>query len=409
LNFYDVKENLIKAMEELEIIDCHEHMQSEKVRTDLDVDVFTLFSHYTEFDLRNAGMVNAEYKILFDQRIPLDQRWKMFKPYWEQIRWSSYARAILLGVKKFYGFDDINDKTYQPLSKKMKEGNTPGIYERVLKDTCKIRVALTQCSLTDLGTPLLIPLMPLFYEMETWENISNPAFDPNANVRSLDDYLDVVRRYIIRVKKEGAVGMKMHSNPYAGPNRKKALSTFKKIRNGEESGISVPNSLRDYVVDKAISFATELDLVVAVHTGYWGDFRSLDPLHMIPVLERHPETKFDIYHLGYPWIRETLMLGKGFSNVWLNFCWTHVISQRAAVAGIDEAIDLIPMNKILAFGGDYGVAVEKIYGHLVMARENIAEALARRIMDRQMSESQAQAVVQKWFWDNPKELYKLDL
>ena len=103
------------------------------------------------------------------------------------------------------------------------------------------------------------------------------------------------------------------------------------------------------------------------------------------------------------------MLGKGFANVWINFCWTHIISQRFAVAGLDETIDLIPMNKILIFGGDYGTPVEKVYGHLVMAREDIAEVLARRIRSGQMSESQALVLIQKWFWENPKELYGLEL
>ena len=160
---------------------------------------------------------------------------------------------------------------------------------------------------------------------------------------------------------------------------------------------------------KAIAIGTEAGLVIAVHTGYWGDFRQLDPLHMIPMLQRHPSAKFDIYHLGYPWMRETLMLGKGFPNVWLNFCWTHIISQRFAVAGLDEAIDLIPMNKILAFGGDYGVPVEKVYGHLVMAREDLAEVLARRIENGQLSETRALDLARQWLWENPRELYRLEL
>jgi predicted TIM-barrel fold metal-dependent hydrolase len=128
---------------------------------------------------------------------------------------------------------------------------------------------------------------------------------------------------------------------------------------------------------------------------------------MIPILERHPKTRFDLYHLGYPWMRESLMLGKGFANVWLNFCWTHVISQRFAMDGLDEAIDLIPMNKIIAFGGDYHLPVEKVYGHLVMAREDIARVLARRIERKQMTEDQAIGLARKWLWDNPVELYRL--
>ena len=101
------------------------------------------------------------------------------------------------------------------------------------------------------------------------------------------------------------------------------------------------------------------------------------------------------------------MLGKGFPNVWLNFCWTHIISQRFAMDGLDEAIDLIPTNKLLAFGGDYGTPVEKVYGHLVMAREDIARVLAGRIKNKQMTETQAIGLARKWFWENPKALYRL--
>jgi hypothetical protein len=67
------------------------------------------------------------------------------------------------------------------------------------------------------------------------------------------------------------------------------------------------------------------------------------------------------------------------------------------------------MNKIIAFGADYGVPVEKVYGHLVMAREDIARVLARRIADGQMTDLQAIELAHKWFWDNPNELYGLGL
>ena len=405
----ELEKSLCEAMSEFEIIDCHEHLGPEKNRVAADVDVFTLFAHYTRGDLGVAGMSDQDYQSLFNREIPLARRWDLFAPYWEEIRWGSYARAALLAAQKFYDCDDISEETYQSLSEAMQKANTPGLYERVLRDACGIRTALTQCGSTDLGTNLLTPLMPIAYEMETWEALAHPAFDGEATVRSLDDFLDATRSYVVRVKGEGAVGLKMVSNPYSGPSREDAIGAFDKLKSGTESRLPSPNPLRDYVVDETIAFAAKQDLVIAVHTGYWGDFRTLDPLHMIPILQRHPKARFDIYHLGYPWVREALMLGKGFANVWLNFCWTHIISQRFAVAGLDEAIDLVPMSKILAFGGDYGTPVEKAYGHLVMAREDIAEVLARRIRSKQMTESKALELARKWFWDNPKELYGLDL
>jgi len=199
----------------------------------------------------------------------------------------------------------------------------------------------------------------------------------------------------------------MASNPYQEPSRQAAQECFENLRRGTASSLPSRNPLRDYFVDEMIRIAGELDLVVCVHTGYWGDFRVLDPLHMIPILERHPKVRFDLYHLGYPWVRESLMLGKGFPNVWLNFCWTHIISQRFAMDGLDEAIDLIPMNKIIGFGGDYATPVEKVYGHLVMAREDIAAVLARRIERGSVSEDEALSLARQWLWDNPKELYRL--
>ena len=304
---------LVDAMSEWEIIDCHEHLSPESVRLDQDVDVFTLVSHYTRHDLGVAGMSLAEYEGLYDQQIPLDVRWRTFKPYWERIRWASYARAALLAAERFFGFDDINDDTYVPISEAIAAHNTPGLYQRVLGDACKIKTALTQCGRTDLGSPLLTPVMPMIHDVETWEAITHTGYDREAKVRTLDDLIDAMRGYVVRVKAEGAVGLKMLSNPYSDPSREQALDAFATLRDGKAKHLPGVNPLRDYVVDQTIAFAAKQDLVVAVHTGYWGDFRTLDPLHMIPILQRHPKTRFDIYHLGYPWVREALMLGKGFS------------------------------------------------------------------------------------------------
>jgi len=400
---------LAQAMSEWEIVDAHEHLPPEKDRVDAEVDVFTLFSHYTHDDLLAAGMSQQQYESLFNHDIPLERRWEIFQPYWRQIRHTSYARAALIAAEHFYGAADISDKTCADLSAAMKEANTPGIYERVLADACGIRVALTQCGRTDLDSPLLVPLMPMLYELETWEAIRTTQHDPAAEVKTLDDLIAAMERYIIRVKSEGAVGLKTRSNPCGIPDRAAARESFESLRTGKADRLPAFNPLRDYLVDRAIAFATEQELVIAVHTGYWGDFRQLDPLHIIPILQRHPDGRFDIYHAGFPWVREALMLGKGFPNVWLNFCWTHIISQEFAVRALDEALDLIPANKILAFGGDYGRPVEKVYGHLVMAREDVARALAKRVQAGRMSEHEALETARKWFWHNPIELYRLGL
>ena len=404
----DLEKSLVEAISEWKIIDCHEHLGPEASRLQADVDVFTLFAHYTRGDLAVAGLEESQYNALYNRDIPLEKRWRIFQPYWEEIRYGSYAKAALLAAEKFYGAEDINEDTYASLSDSMKRANTPGLYERVLRDACGIETCLTQCGSTELGgTPLLTPVMPMIYETETWKALHRPSFNPSEPVETLDQFLDAMKGYVLGVKEQGAVGLKMMSNPFEAPNREEALQAFLSLKEGKVDRLPVPNPLRDAVVDETIAFATKQDMVICVHTGYWGDFRTLDPLHMIPLLQRHPQTRFDIYHLGYPWMRQAIMLGKGFPNVWLNLCWTHIISQRYVLIALDELIDTVPTNKILAFGGDYGLPVEKVYGHLVMAREDVARVLARRIEEGDMSESQALALAEKWFVKNPRSLYSL--
>jgi predicted TIM-barrel fold metal-dependent hydrolase len=406
-----LESTLVAALADMEIIDAHEHLPPESVRTATKVDVLTLFAHYTRQDLMVAGMPESDYQATQKPDLPLDYRWRLFAPYWEQIRWSSYARAALIAAKHFYGADDINEKTYVGISEKMAAANMPGIYQRVLREACHIRTALTQCERTDLGTPLLtavMPLLPRMWELDTWRGIES-QFEAGGRIANLDDVLAAGRSCILRVKSEGAVGLKMLSNPYERPSRAAAHECFEKLRTGGVDHLPMRNALRDFMVDEMIRFAGEQDLVVCVHTGYWGDFRQLDPLHMIPILERHPKVRFDLYHLGYPWMRESIMLGKGFANVWLNFCWTHIISQRFAMDALDEVIEMVPMNKVIGFGGDYNLPVEKVFGHITMAREDIARVLAARIQRGLLTEEQGLGLARKWLWENPKELYRLPL
>ncbi|MCS7179731.1 MAG: hypothetical protein NZ891_00035, partial [bacterium] len=97
-----MKEKLMEIMDEIEIIDAHEHLPPERVRLEREVDVFILFSHYTKGDLLRAGMTEDQYKTLFNYEIPIEKRWKIFEPFWNKIRYTSYSRAVLISLKKFY-------------------------------------------------------------------------------------------------------------------------------------------------------------------------------------------------------------------------------------------------------------------------------------------------------------------
>jgi len=415
-----LQQSLFEAMEKMQIVDAHEHLPDEKVRLGGPADVFTLFSHYTRLDLFQAGMSEPDYRSLFDRGTPLEVRWKRFAPFWERIRWTCFSRPALIAAEKFYGFNDINEKTYQGISAAMQEANTPGIYERVLRKACNIRACLTNAYATDVKSDLLIPVLwpPLMYDVKTWEDLCHPVFDPQARISSLDDYLAASERYLLKAKAEGAVAFKMKSLPHGIPDRRKAQESFGQLKSGAVEALEGPagsgtNPLRDYLTDEFIKLAGLNEMVIAVHTGFLSTLQHHHAMDVAPLIMRHPDVRFDVYHVGYPRVREALTLAKCQPNVWTNFCGTYLLSQRFAQAALDEAIDLLPASKIIAFGADYGspygVPVEKVYGHLTMAREAIARVLAKRIEEGRMTQAQAVDLARQWFWDNPKELYRLNL
>ena len=387
MTYRQTRDRLLAEMDTLTIIDAHEHLGFEQERLDQELDVFSLFSVYTRGDLQRAGMTPGQCDALGDHTIPLERRWETFAPYWDRIRYTCYSRSVLHAVKHFYGWDDIGRDNYKDLSQAIAANSKPGIYKRVLRDACHIEKALTHHDGLQLGPetrdPILVPVMRLLWLPYwpadvrhspggiTWNDLTGPESLPGWNhyvdmpVRTLDDFVEKSRLYLKRIKALGVKAVKMiaytQQHPFDEPDRAAAERIFEDLKTGRIHKTRRVNPLFHYLLDQAIACAVEEGLVIAVHTGYWGDIRDISPLHMIPFLQRYPHGRFDLFHLGYPWLRESINLGKEFSNVHLNFCWLHVISQRAARDALDEALEMIPTNKLIGFGGDYNApTLEKI-------------------------------------------------
>lgn len=401
-----LKQALLDEMRTWQIIDAHEHLPPESVRLSEPVDALTLFSHYTHNDLVTSGMSREDYDRTQDHSLPLLERWRLIKPYWERIRFTGYARPILYALRRFYEAEDLTDETVEAVSERMQAFNTPGIYDRVLREDCHIRLCLTQIGrVPDGNRDLLVPLLPLgqFARLPLREDL-----DAHGNVES---HLEAVRGRLQAAKREGVVGLKMMCGALAEEDAEAAGAAWAAAAAGKDDADLAP--LEAYLQHRVLELAADEDLPVAVHCGLiwtnWQDFNPRHPRHMVPIVAAHRRTRFDLYHAGIPWVRDIGVLAKGFPNVWLNLCWCHIISPQMTISALDEWLDLIPYNKILGFGGDYSKPVEKVYGHLQMALEGIATVLARRVEQGWMTEAQTLQVAHTWLWDNPLELYRLEV
>jgi hypothetical protein len=81
--YYKLKE----AIDNIKIIDTHEHLVQEKQRLEKTPDLFEIFlSHYASSDLISSGMSYEELNFVRNPEIPIEERFKVFKPYWERIQ-----------------------------------------------------------------------------------------------------------------------------------------------------------------------------------------------------------------------------------------------------------------------------------------------------------------------------------
>lgn len=410
-----VAEELVGEMTEMTVIDAHEHLPTEEEAVAATADVFTrIYCHYSMTNAVSAGLP-VDRLALLDTSVPLEQRWRTFRPYLPAIRDTGYAHTAQITARDLYGVEEINDDTYRELSERLQAANKPGLYDRILKEECRIERVLNQNTWEDGPGGYAVGVHRGFMDAEWGSACAVRGLYEQWRERNGGDFADPeqwVCFWLQHVAERGNVGIKFHANLPAQPaddSDKSAI--FGKLRAG---GLTDAESraLGTWITHKAIELAPGYDLVVAVHCGIiyrcWQDFTQLHPRNLIPLLMRYRRTRFDLYHGGIPWVREMAVIGNQYPNAHLNLIWCHQISPYMTEQMLNEWLDLVPANKIIGFGGDNSMGPEKTYGVLVMARENIARALAVRVVRGQMGESRAVEVCRAWLYDNPARIYGLD-
>ena len=409
-----IEQSLIAEMEKLPLIDSHEHLPSEQEATSQQADIFTrIYCHYSITNAISAGMAD-DRDMLKDTSIPLETRWKHFRPFRKAIEDTGYARAGQITARELYGIDQINDDTYIELSERLQAANKPGLYDSVLKDKCKIERLLNIGSWRDGRDGYAVPVYRGFMALcNQGANALRSLYEGwrELNKGELTNAMEWLTFWCANIEDEGYAGLKFSASlPVECVDNATAEGLFRKMR---ESTITDREAsvLGTWLMHKAIENAPGHRFVVAVHCGIiWngkGNFGHLNPMNIVPLLRRYPDTAFDLYHGGIPWVREMAVIGNQYPNAHLDLVWCHQISPYMTEQMLNEWIDLVPANKIIGFGGDNPHGPEKTYGVMRMTFENIARALATRVARGQMTETRAVQTCRDWLYENPKRIYGL--
>jgi len=431
----DVYKRISKAIDKIKVVDGHEHIRSEAdVLKDGPPDFFKIFiSAYVRTDIKSTGNTFANDEKFLDESLSVKQRWKSFAPVYARLKNTGYIRSTKIGLEKVHGIEIKNAESINKINASIKRLYKPGVYKKVLCDLGNIDYVINMAKYPAGYEKDKFP--PFFRGVRAFEqmviftsqdDIYQMEKQYGIRVHSVDDIEKIYRKYIDESIASGIIGFKytgayLRSLDFADYSREKADTLLKKLLQNTEAhfswaggtafSIEKGEPLSNYCMHTMLKIIEEKGFPVSIHTGIQNrgsnDVRNSNPQLLIPLFKEYRNINFDIFHGGFPCVTEFIELGKNWPNVYLDFCWSHIITPEGAKNQLSEAIECVPANKIFAFGGDLHYP-EQVIGHLEMAKENVAIVLAEKVLDGSFSEQQAIGYAEQILRTNAIEFYKLD-
>jgi predicted TIM-barrel fold metal-dependent hydrolase len=176
-------------------------------------------------------------------------------------------------------------------------------------------------------------------------------------------------------------------------------------RKRSEMAAEDAKAFEDFIMWRLAELSAKYELPFQIHTGD-AQIQHSNPMLLVNLIDANPETRFELFHGGYPWVRETGAIGMKYgSHVWINGVWLPALSNSMAKQAFSEWLEVMPSNRI-TWGGDEHTA-EGIYGETEMNRHCWADVLAGKISRGELDEDDARRIGKQILRDNALNLYPL--
>jgi len=415
----ELRGRLLAEMESLRTVDCHSHTTLKRDYNERGgLDLFSMMSYFQREIAMIADQQGAD---LYEGCATDADKWERLKPILARTRNESYWRHNMVTYQALFDLtdDNLDDGNWEALNDCIKKRTAdPDWYHHVTDDIAKLETQI-------LNVPWFLDWEPEYFtctlRMEEALEVSNePARQRlEEHTECAIDDLKTLKAALVALiegyRARGSVGIKL-AHAYRRTLQSDDVSEtdaeliFGRALKGEELPWPERKALEDHIIHFLAAVAGDLDQVFQIHTGVQGNWCVIpdsDPMHLLPLLHAHRNTKFDLFHAGYPYSRELGMIAKHCGNVWLNMAWMYVITMEGSRQTLSEWIDLVPGDRLLGFGSDVGYP-EMVYGHLVMARSCLADVLATKVERDFLGETTAFSLVHQMLRDNAMTLYGLE-
>lgn len=429
----NTKAEILEYLSDIEVIDTHEHLPPFEKYCVFDADVISEYlSHYFSRDLASAGLPEKDLALL---KIPgsmsVKEKWDLIKPYYDSCKYTGYGRNIRICAKDLYGIDDINEDTIEELDKRFKAAMKESRYKKILKEKCNIKTSILDHHFEgpfEADSEYFTMVHNLDYILcpTTYAELKRIEDEAGIKITCLCDYIEAVDKIIAKAF-EKCCALKiaacyLRSTEFARTTFAKAEEAFIRMTDqeinytdegyvdGHPKALRKENDFTDYILRYILNLCQKKAFPVQVHTGMQeGRLHMLKysrPDNLNKLFIDYPDVRFDLFHMGYPFQHVTAALVKMFPNVYVDMSWSHIVSPEVCQRELKEWIASIPVNKINGFGGDF-IFIDGVYGHLKIAKDNIATSLASCVEDGLFDTKEAKRIAKMFLYDNPKNIFDI--
>lgn len=366
-----------KALDEIPIIDTHEHYSAEWNAPET-----------TLYQVCEGSYVGGW--LAHDNQLEANP--SSLAAWLSSARYNSYTVSLLRGLSELYGVDvrGRESAALERLAEKVREAyRDPGWALAALR-----RGGIQHTIVDPIPFPGYTHAEPTFhlslrshmlvhgYDRGARDHNENSPWEYAAKLgrglSSFDDYLDFVDFWVSEHKRKGAVAIKSalayERDLEIGPvSHREAARIF----GSETSDAAERKSFGDFILNLLAQKAAEYDLVYQIHTGMALQSGS-HPRRLTWLLDSNPDTVFDLFHAGYPWLDDVLAMASERPNLIVDTCWLPLISPSAAVRFYHEYAEVAFGADTLLWGGD-NYHAEETYGAALTFKDCLAKAIADKV------------------------------
>ncbi|MBN1257030.1 MAG: hypothetical protein JXA52_04925 [Planctomycetes bacterium] len=429
----NVKGIIDKALQEVNTIDVHCHLNPAKPGADNIADI--LLYHHMRIELvsstlgRTVGSSRDLHLHLLgtEETPPLERVYRGIDLI-KNVPNTTLALFVRWIMKDLYGIEEeISRQNVEKIATIVEDkGKDFNWQEKILDEYCGLDYAI---SAEFPGRPAYSPRIMHGLAGFPCNLVDGKDTDPangfaklekrlGANINNAQDYRDGLMKHVSNISSDKFSYFGARVLPYMTllhSTDEEITSTIKKIKDGkpvsnDELGGFCYAGMKHILDGMGKTGPRVIQVVVGSEVflphramSHWSSEFAIALAHIANVYE---EFHFDLSTASEHYIQDFAIMAKHIPNVSVAGYWWHTLYPYYIRKTIETRLDMVPLNKIIGFFSD-AYHCEWIYPKLRMVKEVMGEVLLERVARGWYTVDLALDIIQKVFYDNPKAIYRI--